>query len=36
LVDLPELAIQLGLGRLMVKDEPSRLDLPAYKILGGS
>jgi diaminopropionate ammonia-lyase len=34
--DLPELAKELGLGRILVKDESSRLGLPAFKILGSS
>lgn len=33
---LPELAGQLGVGELLVKDESSRLGLPAFKILGAS
>jgi diaminopropionate ammonia-lyase len=36
LVEVPELAGQLGLGRLWVKDESSRLGLPSFKILGAS
>ena len=36
LVDLPELARELGVARLMVKDESSRLGLPAFKMLGAS
>ena len=36
LVDLPGLAAELGVGRLLVKDESSRLGLPAFKILGAS
>src|ERR671914_17837 len=36
LVDVPELADELGLGRLWVKDESSRLALPSFKILGAS
>lgn len=36
LVDLPTLATQLGAGRLLVKDESSRLGLPAFKALGAS
>lgn len=36
LVDLPELAAELGVGRVLVKDESSRLGLPAFKILGAS
>ncbi len=36
LVDLPELASRLGVARLLVKDESSRLGLPAFKMLGAS
>ncbi|WP_211245688.1 pyridoxal-phosphate dependent enzyme [Actinomadura oligospora] len=36
LVELPALAAELGVGRLLVKDESSRLGLPAFKILGAS
>jgi len=36
LVDLPRLAGELGLERLWLKDESSRLGLPAFKILGAS
>jgi diaminopropionate ammonia-lyase len=36
LLDAPELARQLGVGRVWVKDESSRLGLPAFKILGAS
>ena len=36
LVDLPALADELGLARLVVKDESSRLGLPAFKMLGAS
>jgi diaminopropionate ammonia-lyase len=36
LVELPALARQLGVGRLLVKDESSRLGLPAFKVLGAS
>ncbi|WP_343035839.1 pyridoxal-phosphate dependent enzyme [Isoptericola sediminis] len=36
LVELPELATELDVGRLFVKDESSRLGLPAFKILGAS
>jgi diaminopropionate ammonia-lyase len=32
--EAPELATELGIGRLLVKDESSRLGLPAFKILG--
>lgn len=36
LVELPSLAAELGVGRLLVKDESSRLGLPAFKVLGAS
>ena len=36
LVSLPEIAQQLGVRHLLVKDESSRLGLPAFKILGAS
>jgi diaminopropionate ammonia-lyase len=36
LVDLPEVAQRLGVGRVVVKDEAERLGLPSYKILGAS
>ncbi len=36
LVDLPSIASTLGISRLMVKDESSRLGLPAFKVLGAS
>jgi diaminopropionate ammonia-lyase len=36
LVDLPSLALELGVGRVLVKDESSRLGLPAFKVLGAS
>lgn len=36
LVELPSLAADLGVRRLFVKDESSRLGLPAFKILGAS
>jgi diaminopropionate ammonia-lyase len=36
LVDAPGLASALGVGRVWVKDESWRLDLPAFKILGAS
>jgi diaminopropionate ammonia-lyase len=36
LVSLPELAAELGVGRVLVKDESSRLGLPAFKVLGAS
>lgn len=34
--ELPELAAELGVGRVFVKDESDRLGLPAFKILGAS
>lgn len=36
LIDVPELAALLGIGQVLVKDESSRLGLPAFKILGAS
>lgn len=36
LVDLPSLAAELGVGRVLLKDESDRLGLPAFKILGAS
>lgn len=36
LVELPELADELHVGRVVVKDESSRLGLPAFKVLGAS
>jgi diaminopropionate ammonia-lyase len=36
LIDLPGLAAELGVSRLMVKDESSRFGLPAFKMLGAS
>ncbi len=36
LLDLPALARDLGIGQLLVKNESSRLGLPAFKILGAS
>ncbi|WP_394618281.1 pyridoxal-phosphate dependent enzyme [Lentzea sp. JNUCC 0626] len=36
LTELPSLAAELGVGRLFVKDESSRLGLPAFKALGAS
>ncbi len=36
LVDLPVLAAELGVGRVLVKDESARLGLPAFKVLGAS
>lgn len=34
--DLPALAAAAGVGRVLVKDESSRMGLPAFKILGAS
>jgi diaminopropionate ammonia-lyase len=34
--DMPALATACGVGRVLVKDESSRLGLPAFKILGAS
>jgi diaminopropionate ammonia-lyase len=34
--DLPVLAAELGVGRVLVKEESSRLGLPAFKVLGAS
>ncbi|MHB1986613.1 MAG: diaminopropionate ammonia-lyase [Acidimicrobiales bacterium] len=36
LVEAPRLAAGLGLGRVLVKDESSRLGLPSFKMLGAS
>src|SRR5829696_1509392 len=36
LVDAPRLADALGVGQILVKDESSRLGMPAFKILGTS
>ncbi len=36
LTEIPSLAAELGLGRVFVKDESSRLGLPAFKVLGAS
>jgi diaminopropionate ammonia-lyase len=36
LVDVPALALELGVGRFLVKDESARLGLPAFKVLGAS
>jgi diaminopropionate ammonia-lyase len=36
LIDLEEVAAELGLDRLMVKDETRRLGLPSFKILGAT
>jgi diaminopropionate ammonia-lyase len=34
--DVPQLAAELGVGRVLVKEESSRLGLPAFKVLGAS
>ena len=36
LTEVPALAGELGVGRAFVKDESSRLGLPAFKVLGAS
>jgi diaminopropionate ammonia-lyase len=36
LTEIPALAAELGTGRVFVKDESSRLGLPAFKVLGAS
>ncbi len=36
LLDCPQLAAELGVARLLVKDESSRLGLPSFKMLGAS
>jgi diaminopropionate ammonia-lyase len=36
LVDVPLIAETLGVGRVRVKDESSRLGMPSFKILGAS
>jgi len=36
LIELPPLARELDVGRVFVKDESSRLGLPAFKVLGAS
>jgi diaminopropionate ammonia-lyase len=36
LTEVPALASELGTGRVFVKDESSRLGLPAFKVLGAS
>ncbi|MCA2229871.1 diaminopropionate ammonia-lyase [Nonomuraea aurantiaca] len=36
LTELPSLATELAVGRVFVKDESSRLGLPAFKVLGAS
>jgi diaminopropionate ammonia-lyase len=36
LVEAPALAKEVGVGRVLVKDESNRMGLPAFKILGAS
>jgi len=36
LISLPEIAKELGIGHVLLKNESSRLGLPAFKILGAS
>jgi diaminopropionate ammonia-lyase len=36
LIELPEVASELGVGRLFVKDESARMNLSAFKILGAA
>ncbi len=36
LTEVPALAAELGVGRVFVKDESSRMGLPAFKVLGAS
>ena len=36
LISVPDLAAELGVGRVLVKDESSRLGLSAFKVLGAS
>jgi diaminopropionate ammonia-lyase len=36
LLDLPEIAARLGVGRVLLKDESWRLGLPSFKMLGAS
>ena len=36
LLDVPTIAAELGVGRVLVKDESARLGLPAFKVLGAS
>ena len=36
LVELPSLAVELGVGRCFVKDESARFGLPAFKALGAT
>jgi diaminopropionate ammonia-lyase len=36
LTEVPALAAELGVGRVLVKDESARIGLPAFKVLGAS
>ncbi|WP_347565443.1 pyridoxal-phosphate dependent enzyme [Nocardioides sp. IC4_145] len=36
LIELPRLAAELGVARVLLKDESARLGLPAFKVLGAS
>ena len=36
LTEVPALAAELGVGRVLVKDESARMGLPAFKVLGAS
>ncbi len=36
LIDVPELATELAVGRVLIKDESARMGLPAFKVLGAS
>ncbi|MEC7001049.1 MAG: pyridoxal-phosphate dependent enzyme, partial [Actinomycetota bacterium] len=36
MIDLPALAAELSIGRVVAKDESTRLGLPAFKALGAS
>ena len=36
LTEVPALAVELGVGRVFVKDESARMSLPAFKVLGAS
>lgn len=36
LVEVPSLAVELGAGRVFVKEESARLGLPAFKVLGAA
>ena len=36
LICMPALAVELGVGRVLIKDESSRFGLPAFKVLGAS